>query len=304
MSSSSAYYLSSRHSDSEEEGTAFDSPCSDSVQRDDEDSVGAEEFSALRHPGYEWVDPQVKLPLSRFSKSTTIVDFHKKYDILADTVDNRIFGREHPLPKRTCVLSYLDQLPKKLSSKKIIGVFSFSHLRDDLCDIMAVAGPSGKEVFLELRRKKLEEEKRKGGESASRAPTEMPSQKGDLMPPVVEKKKSKRRDRAARPSTPRSSSPKKSRGTSSADSVADSLAVMFDAQLKINQGIEVSLSSEAEIVSPMRLETMLTLALFIVFARVPAGDAISDPLQVSFESVLRFVPLALRSHLASSVRRP
>ncbi|QCD83081.1 hypothetical protein DEO72_LG2g3425 [Vigna unguiculata] len=82
---------------------------------------------------------------------------------------------------------------------------------------MAAAGPSGKEVFLELRRKKLEEEKRKGGESASRVPTETPSHKGDLMPPAAAKKKSKRRDCAARPSTPRSSSPKKSRGTSSAD---------------------------------------------------------------------------------------
>jgi len=57
MSSSFAYYLSSRHSDSEEEGTMSDSSCSGSVQRDDEDSVGAKEFSALRHPGYEWVDP-------------------------------------------------------------------------------------------------------------------------------------------------------------------------------------------------------------------------------------------------------
>ncbi|QCE02925.1 hypothetical protein DEO72_LG8g941 [Vigna unguiculata] len=168
MSSSSAYYLSSRHSDSEEEGTMSDSLCSHSVQRDDEDSVGAEEFSALRHPGYEWVDPRVKLPLSRFSKSATIVDFH----------------------------------------------------------IMATAGPSGKEVFLELRRKKLEEEKRKGGESASRVPGETTSQKGDLMPHAAAKKKGKRRDCTARPSTPRSSSPKKSRGTSSADGAADALSSM------------------------------------------------------------------------------
>ena len=53
MSSSSAYYLSSRHSDSEEEWTVSNSPCSDSSQSDDEDFVGAEEFSALRHLGYE-----------------------------------------------------------------------------------------------------------------------------------------------------------------------------------------------------------------------------------------------------------
>jgi len=94
MSSSSAYYLSSRHSDSEEERTVSDSPCSDSVQSDDEDSVGAEEFSALCHLGYEWVDPRVKLPLSRFSKSATIVDFRKKYDSLADIVDDRIVSVE------------------------------------------------------------------------------------------------------------------------------------------------------------------------------------------------------------------
>ncbi|QCD83979.1 hypothetical protein DEO72_LG2g4328 [Vigna unguiculata] len=123
---------------------------------------------------------------------------------------------------------------------------------------MVVVGPSGKEVFLELRRKKLEEEKRKGGESASRVLAEMTSQKGDLMPPIAAKKKSKRRDCTARPSTPRSSSPKKSRGTSSVDGATDALSVMFDAQLKINQGIEVSLSSEeAEIISAMRPKTVL-----------------------------------------------
>jgi len=123
---------------------------------------------------------------------------------------------------------------------------------------MVVAGPFGKEVFLELRRKKLEEEKRKGGESASRVPTEMTSQKGNLMPPTAEKKKGKRKDRTARPSTPQSSSTKKSQGTSSADSATDSLSAMFDAQLKINQGIEVSLSSEeAEIVLAMRPKTMM-----------------------------------------------
>ena len=39
------------------------SPSTDISQRGDDDSVGTEEFSALRHPGYEWVDPWVKLPL-------------------------------------------------------------------------------------------------------------------------------------------------------------------------------------------------------------------------------------------------
>ncbi|QCD96952.1 hypothetical protein DEO72_LG6g1662 [Vigna unguiculata] len=141
------------------------------LQRDDEDSVGAEEFSALRQPGYEWVNPRVKLPLSRFSKAADVVAFRKKYDIIADTIDERI--------EYLSTLSYLDQLPKKLSSKKIIGVFRSSHPRDDLF-----------KVFLELRRKKLEEEKRKGGESYRRFPAEMSSQKSDLMPPTVEKKKS------------------------------------------------------------------------------------------------------------------
>jgi len=123
---------------------------------------------------------------------------------------------------------------------------------------MVAAGPFGKEVFLELRRKKLEEEKRKGGESARHAPIEMPSQKSNLMPPAAEKKRSKHKDHAARPSTPRSSSLKKSRGTSSVDSATDSLAALLDSQLKINQGIEVSLSSEeAEIVSAMRPETVM-----------------------------------------------
>jgi len=123
---------------------------------------------------------------------------------------------------------------------------------------MAAASPSGKEVFLELRRKKLEEEKRIGGESSRRAPINMPSQRSDLMPPTVEKKKSKRKDCITRPSTPRPSFPKKSRDSSSVDSAADSLAALFDSQIKINQGIEVSLSSEeAEIVSAIRPETVL-----------------------------------------------
>jgi len=94
MSSSSAYYLSSRHSDSEEEWTVSNSPCSDSSQRDDDDSIGTEEFLALRHLGYEWVNSRVKLPLSRFSKSVAVVAFRKKYDIVADTVDERIISIE------------------------------------------------------------------------------------------------------------------------------------------------------------------------------------------------------------------
>jgi len=75
---------------------------------------------------------------------------------------------------------------------------------------MVAACPSSKEVFLELKRKKLEEEKRKGGESSRRAPTKIPSQKSDLMPPGTKKKKSKHKDRTTRLSTPRPSSPKKS----------------------------------------------------------------------------------------------
>ncbi|QCD98786.1 hypothetical protein DEO72_LG7g63 [Vigna unguiculata] len=42
-----------------------------------------------------------------------------------------------------------------------------------------------------------------------------------------------------------------------------------------------------------------TLALFIVYARFPPATPFP-----THSSVLRFVPLALRSHLASSVRRP
>jgi len=94
----------------------------------------------------------------------------------------------------------------------------------------------------------------------------------DLMPHAAEKNKSKRKDRAARPRTPRPSSPKKSRGTSSINSAADSLAALFDSQLKINQGIEVSLSSEeAEIVLAMHLETVL-YALNELHARAMVMD--------------------------------
>jgi len=75
---------------------------------------------------------------------------------------------------------------------------------------MAAIGPSIKEVFLELRRKKLEEEKRKTGKSSRRPSIEVPAERSDLMPPIVEKKKSKHKDYIARRSTPLPSSPKKS----------------------------------------------------------------------------------------------
>jgi len=46
MSSSSAYYPSSRHSDSEKKWIVSHSPGSDSSQRDGNDPIGAEEFFA------------------------------------------------------------------------------------------------------------------------------------------------------------------------------------------------------------------------------------------------------------------
>jgi len=58
---------------------------------------------------------------------------------------------------------------------------------------MAAASGSGKEVYLELRRKRIEEEKKSGG-SAGRTVIEGSSQRGDLLPPHVEKKMSKRRN--------------------------------------------------------------------------------------------------------------
>jgi len=61
-----------------------------SSSRDSDHVVSAEELSALRHPGYEWVDPRVKLSLSRFEKSSTIAALCKKVYMKASIVDEHI----------------------------------------------------------------------------------------------------------------------------------------------------------------------------------------------------------------------
>jgi len=121
---------------------------------------------------------------------------------------------------------------------------------------MAAAGGSGKDIYLELRRKRMEEEKKKSGGSAGRMAAEGSSQRGDLLPLPVEKKRGKRHDRPSKPGTPRPPSPKKTRNAE--EGGQDALSALFDSQLKINEGIEVSLSlEEAEIVSAIRPETVL-----------------------------------------------
>jgi len=121
---------------------------------------------------------------------------------------------------------------------------------------MAAVGGSGKDIYLELRRKRMEEEKKKSGGSAGRMTVEGSSQRGDLLPPPVEKKRGKRHDRPSKPGTPHPPSPKKTR--TAEEESQDALSALFDAQLKINEGIEVSLSpEEAEIVSAIRPETVL-----------------------------------------------
>jgi len=121
---------------------------------------------------------------------------------------------------------------------------------------MAAGGGSGKDVYLELRRKRIEEEKKKSGGSAGRTAAEGLSHRGDLLPLPIEKKRSTRRDRPSKPGTRRPPSPKKTRNAE--EGSKDSLSALFDSQLKINEGIEVSLSSEeAEIVSAIRSEAVL-----------------------------------------------
>jgi len=123
---------------------------------------------------------------------------------------------------------------------------------------MAAAGPSRREVFLELRRKRLEEEKRRTCESSHRSGTESDAQRGDLLPPPAEKKKSKHKDCPSKPSTPQPPSPKKTWGSVSNESMPDSFVTLFDSQLKISEGIEVSLSAEeVDIVSALHAKTVL-----------------------------------------------
>ena len=119
---------------------------------------------------------------------------------------------------------------------------------------MAAIGSSEKDVYLELRRKRVEEEKKSGG-SSGRTEAEGSSQRGDLLPPPVEKK-SKRRDRLSKPGTPRPPSPKKTQNVEEGNK--DSLSALFDSLLKINEGIKVSLSlEEAEIVSAIHPKVVL-----------------------------------------------
>jgi len=94
MSSPSAYCASSRCSESDEERDIPDSSNSLSSPVDSDCAVGAEEYAALHRPGYDWVDPRVKLPLSRFTRSAELAALRKRADIIADTVDERIVSVE------------------------------------------------------------------------------------------------------------------------------------------------------------------------------------------------------------------
>jgi len=90
MSSSSAYSLSCRRNDSKEEWNVSNSLSSFSSYRNSDRVVSVKEFSALHHLGYKWVDPIVKLPLSRFRKSSTIVALCKKVEMIASTINEHI----------------------------------------------------------------------------------------------------------------------------------------------------------------------------------------------------------------------
>jgi len=94
MSSSSVYSPSSRHCYSEEEWNVSHCTSSANSKRDSNHVVGAEDFSVLRHPGYEWVDPRVKLPLSRFGKSSAVASLCNKVEMIASTVDENIVSIE------------------------------------------------------------------------------------------------------------------------------------------------------------------------------------------------------------------
>jgi len=157
---------------------------------------------------------------------------------------------------------------------------------------MAAAGGSGKDIYLELRRKRMEEEKKKSVGSVGRMAAEGSSQRGDLLPPPVEKKRGKRHDRPSKPGTPRPPSPKKTKNTEERDQ--DALSALFDSQLKINEGLEVSLSpEEAEIVSAIRPETVLYALnefqaravvmgrhLETVLSKLPESSRLSGEIQV------------------------
>jgi len=94
MSSLSAYCYSSRCSESNEERDIPDSSNSLTSLEDSDCTVGAEQYAALHRPGYDWADPRVKLPLSRFTQSAELAAWRKRADIIADTVDERIVSVE------------------------------------------------------------------------------------------------------------------------------------------------------------------------------------------------------------------
>jgi len=122
---------------------------------------------------------------------------------------------------------------------------------------MTTSGSTNKDLFLELRRKRVEEEKKKVNGSSGITITEASTHRGDMMPPPIEKSKSKCKDRSSKSGTPRPSSPKKG-CTTFFEGGVDALATLFDSTLKINEGIKVTLSTdEADIVSTIRLEALL-----------------------------------------------
>jgi len=94
MLSPSTYYSSSRCSESKDEWDVPDSSNSLTSPTDSDCAEGAEEYSTLHYPGYEWVDPRVKLSLSRFTRSTALAALRKRADIIENIVDDRIVSIE------------------------------------------------------------------------------------------------------------------------------------------------------------------------------------------------------------------
>jgi len=77
-----------------EEWNVSNFPNSLSSQRDNDCVDGVKEYLALHHPEYKWVDPRVKLPLSRFKRSYVIVVLCKRVEMIADTVNEHIVSIE------------------------------------------------------------------------------------------------------------------------------------------------------------------------------------------------------------------
>jgi len=94
MSSPFAYCSTNKCSESEDEWDVPDSSNSLTSPVDSDCAEGVEEYSTLHYLGYEWVDPRVKLPLSRFTRPAALAALRKWADIIADTVDDRIVSIE------------------------------------------------------------------------------------------------------------------------------------------------------------------------------------------------------------------